>query len=87
MEFRKDQYYTRYITLHSYINDIGHVSDIIKPTLCFNTNKLSLNIQKTNVIIFTPNGKKYNISEAEINIDGRKMKHVKCTNKIRNNNR
>ena len=29
--------------------------------------------------MFTPNGKKYNISEAEINIDGSKIKHVKCT--------
>ena len=92
-----------------YINDIEHVSDIIKPILfaddtslfhshaCFNTliqevniqlhkfstwfntNKLSLNTKKSNFIIFTPNGKKYNISEAEININGSKIKHVKCT--------
>ena len=92
-----------------YINDIEHVSDIIKPILfaddtslfhyhtCFNTliqevniqlhtfstwfntNKLSLNTKKSNFIIFTPNGKKYNISEAEINIDGSKIKHVKST--------
>ena len=92
-----------------YINDIEHVSDIIKPILfaddtslfhshaCFNTliqevniqlhqlstwfntNKLSLNTNKSNFIIFTPNGKKYNISEAEININGSKIKHVKCT--------
>ena len=90
-----------------YINDIEHVSEIIKPILfadtsvfhshtCFNTliqevniqlhkfstwfntNKLSLNTKKTNFIIFTPNGKKYNISEAEININGSKIKHVKC---------
>ena len=27
-----------------------------------------------------PSGKKYNISEAEININGSKIKHVKCTN-------
>ena len=45
----------------------------------FNTNKLSLNTKKTNFIIFTPNGKKYNISETEININGSKIKHVKCT--------
>ena len=45
----------------------------------FNINKLSLNTKKTNFIIFIPNGKKYNISEAEINIDGSKIKHVKCT--------
>ena len=45
----------------------------------FNTNKLSLNTKKTNFIIFTPNGKKYDISEAEINIYGSKIKHVKCT--------
>ena len=45
----------------------------------FNTYKLSLNTKKSNFIIFTPNGKKYNISEAEINIDGSKIKHVKCT--------
>ena len=92
-----------------YINDIEHVSDIIKPILfaddtslfhshaCFNTliqevniqlhkfstwfntNKLSLNTKKSYFIIFTPNGKKYNISEAEININGSKIKHVKCT--------
>ena len=92
-----------------YINDIEHVSDIIKPILfaddtslfhshaCFNTliqevniqlhkfstwfntNKLSLNTKKSNFIIFTPTGKKYNISEAEININGSKIKHVKCT--------
>ena len=92
-----------------YINDIEHVSEIIKPILfaddtslfhshtCFNTliqevniqlhkfstwfntNKLSLNTKKTNFIIFTPNRKKYNISEAEININGSKIKHVKCT--------
>ena len=42
-------------------------------------NKLSLNTKKSNFIIFTPNGKKYNISEAEINIDGSKIKHVKST--------
>ena len=41
--------------------------------------KLSLNTKKTNFIIFTPNGKKYNISEAEININGSKIKHVKWT--------
>ena len=45
----------------------------------FNTNKLSLNTKKTNLIIFTTYGKKYNISETEINIDGSKIKHVKCT--------
>ena len=48
----------------------------------FNTNKLSLNTKKTNFIIFTPNGKKYNISEAEININGSKIKHVKCTKNL-----
>ena len=91
-----------------YINDIEHVSDMIKPILfaddtslfhshtCFNTliqvniqlhkfstwfntYKLSLNTKNSNFIIFTPNGKKYNSSEAEINIDGSKIKHVKCT--------
>ena len=46
----------------------------------FNTNKLSLNTKKTHFIIFTPNGKKYNISEAEININVCKIKHMKCTN-------
>ena len=45
----------------------------------FNTNKLSLNTKKKQVIIFTPNMENYNISEVEINIDGRKSKHVKCT--------
>ena len=98
----------RSIALHLYINDIEHVSGIIKRihfaddtslfhshtrfnTLIqevtiqllkfytwFNTNKLSINTKKTNFIIFTPNGKKYNISEVEINSDGSKIKHVKC---------
>ena len=45
----------------------------------FNTNKLSLNTKKTNFIIFTRIGKKYNITEADININGSKIKHVKCT--------
>ena len=35
--------------------------------------------KKTNFIIFTPIGKKYNIREADININGSKIKHVKCT--------
>ena len=35
--------------------------------------------KKTNFIIFTPSGKKYNIREADININGSKIKHVKCT--------
>ena len=52
---------------------------LLKFSSWFNTNKLSLNTKMTNLIIFTPNGKKYNISEAEINIDGSKIKHVKCT--------
>ena len=45
----------------------------------FNTNKLSLNTKKKKIIIFKLNMENYNISEAEINIDGRKSKHVKCT--------
>ena len=36
-----------------------------KCSTSFNTSKLSLNTKKSNFIIFTPNGKKYNISEAE----------------------
>ena len=35
--------------------------------------------KKANFIIFTPIGKKYNIREADININGSKIKHVKCT--------
>ena len=42
-------------------------------------NKLSLNTKKSNVIVFTPNGKKYIISEAQININGSTIKHVKST--------
>ena len=38
-------------------------------------------INDSSSILFTETcGKKYNISEAEININGSKIKHVKCTN-------
>ena len=67
-------YHTCFNTLIQEVNIQLH-----KCPTWFNTNQLSLKTKKTNFIIFTPNGKRYNISEAEIKIDGCKIKHVKCT--------
>ena len=72
---------TRLFHSHTCFNTVIQEVNIqlLKFSTWFNTNKLSLNTKKTNFIIFTQNGKKYNITEAEINIDGSKIKHVKCT--------
>lgn len=53
--------------------------EIQKISTWFHTNKLSLNTKKSNFIIFTPKGKKYNINSALIQVDGNKIKHVKFT--------
>ena len=44
--------------------------EIQKISTWFHTNKLSLNTKKSNFIIFTPKGKKYNINSALIQVDG-----------------
>ena len=53
--------------------------EIQKISTWFHTNELSLNTIKSNFIIFTPKGKKYNINSALIQVDGNKIKHVKFT--------
>ena len=50
-----------------------------KITQWFHTNKLSLNIKKTNYIIFTSVNKKYNISSQAIQINGSTIPQVNLT--------
>ena len=50
-----------------------------KITTWFHTNKLSLNIKKSNFIIFLPKGKKYNTDNVKININGNEIKQVNFT--------
>ena len=51
-----------------------------KITTWFHTNKLSLNIKKSNFIIFLPKGQKYNTENVKININGNEIKQVNFTN-------
>ena len=48
-----------------------------KIAIWFNTNKLTLNVKKSNFIIFTPKGKFLNTDNAEIIMNGNKIKQVK----------
>ena len=50
--------------------------ELQKITTWFHTNKLSLNIKKSNFIIFLPKGKKCNIENVKININGNEIKRV-----------
>ena len=50
-----------------------------KVTTWFHTNKLSLNIKKSNFIMFLPKGKKYNTNNVKININGNEIKQVNFT--------
>ena len=50
-----------------------------KITTWFHTNKLSLNIKKSNFIIFLSKGKKYNTDNLKININGNEIKQVNFT--------
>ena len=50
-----------------------------KITTWFHTNKLSLNIKKSNFIIFLPKGKKYNTDNVKININWNEIKQVNFT--------
>ena len=53
--------------------------ELQKIAIWFNTNKLTLNVKKSNFIIFTPKWKIYNTDNAEIIINGNKIKQVKFT--------
>ena len=51
-----------------------------KITTWFHANNISLNIKKSNFIIFLPEGKKYNKDNVNININGNDIKQVNFTN-------
>ena len=51
---------------------IEEINKELQITTWFHTNKLSLNIKKSNFIIFLPKGKKYNTDNVKININGAK---------------
>ena len=53
--------------------------ELQKITTWFHTNKLSLNIKKSNFIIFLPKGKKCNTENVKININGNEIKRVNFT--------
>ena len=53
--------------------------ELKKVTTWFHTNKLSLNIKKSNFIMFLPKGKKYNTYNVKININGNEIKQVNFT--------
>ena len=54
--------------------------ELQKITTWFHTNKLSLNIKKSNFIIFLSKGKKkYNTDNVKININGNEIKQVNFT--------
>ena len=53
--------------------------ELQKITTWFHTNKLSLNIKKSNFIIFLPKGKKCNTENIKININGNEIKRVNFT--------
>ena len=62
---------------HTLIEEVN--IELQKIAIWFNTNKLTLNVKKSNFIIFTPKGKIYNTDNAEIIINGNKIKQVKFT--------
>ena len=62
---------------HTLIEEVN--IELQKIAIWFNTNKLTLNVKKSNVIIFTPKGTIYNTDNAEIIINGNKIKQVKFT--------
>ena len=66
--------HTDFDTLIKEINE-----ELQKITTWFHTNKLSLNKNKSNVIIFLPKGKKYNTDNVKININGDEIKQVNFT--------
>ena len=66
--------HTDFDTLIEEINE-----ELQKITTWFHTNKLSLNIKKSNFIIFLPKGKKCNTENVKININGNEIKRVNFT--------
>ena len=66
--------HTDFDTLIEEINE-----ELQKITTWFHTNKLSLNIKKSNFIIFSSKGKKYNTDNLKININGNEIKQVNFT--------
>ena len=66
--------HTDFDTLIKEINE-----ELQKITTWFHTNKLSLNIKKSNFIMFLPKGKKYNTDNVKININGNEIKQVNFT--------
>ena len=58
--------------------------ELQKITTWFHTNKRSLNIKKSNFIIFLPKGKTCNTDNVKININGNEIKQVNFTNFFRN---
>ena len=69
--------YHSYQNLTSLIDEVNNENK--KITQWFHTNKLSLNIKKTNYIIFTSVNKKYNISSQAIQINGSVIPQVNLT--------
>ena len=66
--------HTDFDTLIEEINE-----ELPKITTWFHTNKLSLNIKKSNLIILLSKGKKYNTDNLKININGNEIKQVNFT--------
>ena len=63
--------------LHTLIEEVN--IELQNIAIWFNSNKLTLNVKKSNFIIFTPKGKIYNTDNAEIIMNGNKIKQVKFT--------
>ena len=66
-----------YTNFHTLIEEVN--IELQKIGIWFNTNKLTLNVKKSNFIIFIPKGKIYNTDNAEIIMNGKKIKQVKFT--------
>ena len=62
---------------HTLIEEVN--IELQKIAIWFNTNKLTLNVKKSNnyFIIFTPKGNIYNTDNADIIINGNKIKQIK----------
>ena len=60
---------------HTLIEEVK--MELQKNAIWFNTNKLTLNVKISNFIIFTPKGKIYNTDNAELIMNGNKIKQVK----------
>ena len=63
------------INFHTLIEEVN--IELKKIAVWFNTKKLTLNVTKSNFIIFTPKLKKYDINNAEITINCNKIEQIK----------